>query len=97
MTIRITQRVRVRRNRSLIVVMKLTTKQKNLVMIYKQKQIFALAIVFLICSSFILFQKEKPSIYLTGDSTVHNNDKVQWGWGSLLPEFFDSTKISISN
>lgn len=66
-------------------------------MINKQKQILALAIVFLICSSFILFRKEKPTIYLIGDSTVHNNDKVQWGWGSLLPEFFDSTKINISN
>ena len=63
----------------------------------KQKHFFPLAIVFLICSSFILFQKEKPTIYLIGDSTVHNNDKVQWGWGSLLPEFFDSTKINISN
>lgn len=63
----------------------------------KQKHFLPLATVFLICSSFILFQKEKPTIYLIGDSTVHNNDKVQWGWGSLLPEFFDSTKINISN
>lgn len=66
-------------------------------MIMKQKHFLSLAIIFLLCSSFILFQKEKPTIYLIGDSTVHNNDKVQWGWGSLLPEFFDSTKINISN
>jgi rhamnogalacturonan acetylesterase len=62
----------------------------------KQKQILILSFIFLICSSFF-FQKEKPTIYLIGDSTVHNNDKIQWGWGSLLPEFFDSTKINISN
>jgi rhamnogalacturonan acetylesterase len=62
----------------------------------KQKHLLTLSIVFLICSSFF-FQKEKPTIYLIGDSTVHNNDKIQWGWGSLLPEFFDSTKINISN
>jgi rhamnogalacturonan acetylesterase len=62
----------------------------------KQKQILALSFIFLVCSSFF-FQKEKPTIYLIGDSTVRNNDKVQWGWGSLLPEFFDSTKINISN
>jgi lysophospholipase L1-like esterase len=66
-------------------------------MITKQKHLLILAGFFLVCSSFILFQKEKPTIYLIGDSTVHNNDKVQWGWGSLLPEFFDSTKINISN
>jgi rhamnogalacturonan acetylesterase len=66
-------------------------------MITKQKQFFILAGFFLLCSSFMLFHKEKPTIYLIGDSTVHNNDKIQWGWGSLLPEFFDSTKINISN
>ncbi|HWI92952.1 MAG TPA: rhamnogalacturonan acetylesterase [Flavisolibacter sp.] len=64
-------------------------------MIIKQKRF--LAIIVLICSSFVLIQKEKPTIYLIGDSTVHNNDKAQWGWGSLLPEFFDSTKINVSN
>ena len=66
-------------------------------MISKQKHLLILAGFFLICSSFILFQKDKPTIYLIGDSTVHNNDKIQWGWGSLLPELFDSTKINISN
>jgi len=66
-------------------------------MILKQKHFLILSIVFLVCSSFILTQKEKPTIYLIGDSTVRNNNKEQWGWGSLLPEFFDSTKITISN
>jgi rhamnogalacturonan acetylesterase len=66
-------------------------------MIIKQRHLLTLAIVSLVCSSFILLQKEKPTIYLIGDSTVHNNDRVQWGWGSLLPESFDSTKINISN
>lgn len=65
-------------------------------MISKQRH-FLLAIIIIVCSSFILFQKEKPTLYLIGDSTVHNSDKVQWGWGSLLPEFFDSIKINISN
>jgi len=66
-------------------------------MILKQKHFLILSIVFLVCSSFILTQKEKPTIYLIGDSTVRNNNKEQWGWGSLLPEFFDSTKITIAN
>ena len=58
-----------------------------------------LSFIFLVCSSFsfIRFQKEKPTIYLIGDSTVRNSNKEQWGWGSLLPEFFDSTKINIAN
>jgi lysophospholipase L1-like esterase len=63
----------------------------------KQKHILILATIFLFSSSFILFQKEKPTIYIIGDSTVRNNNKEQWGWGTLLPEFFDSTKINISN
>jgi len=62
----------------------------------KQKQTLILSFTFLICSSFV-FQNERPTIYLIGDSTVRNSDQVQWGWGSLLPEFFDSTKITISN
>jgi len=66
-------------------------------MIVKQKHLIILACFFLVCSSFILFQKEKPTIYLVGDSTVRNNNKEQWGWGTLLPEFFDSGKIGISN
>ena len=66
-------------------------------MIIKQKFLITLSIIFLFSSSFILLQKEKPTIYLIGDSTVRNNNKEQWGWGSLLPEFFDSTKITISN
>lgn len=66
-------------------------------MIIKRKHLALFAGLFVLCSSFALLEKEKPMIYLIGDSTVHNSDKVQWGWGSLLPEFFDSTKIGISN
>jgi len=66
-------------------------------MIIKQKYLLTLSTVILFCSSFILSQKEKPTIYLIGDSTVRNNNKEQWGWGTLLPDFFDTTKINISN
>lgn len=54
-------------------------------------------VLFLIASSFAVLQQEKPTLYLIGDSTVRNTDKEQWGWGSLLPEFFDSAKITVSN
>jgi len=65
----------------------------------KQKRFSLLIFIFLFCSSFslLLFQKEKPTICIIGDSTVRNSNKEQWGWGTLLSEFFDSTKIDISN
>lgn len=65
----------------------------------KQKRFSLLIFIFLFCSSFSLLflQKEKPTIYIIGDSTVRNSNKEQWGWGTLLSEFFDSTKIDISN
>ncbi len=52
-------------------------------------------------SSFVMFQKEKPVLYIIGDSTVRNGDgsgrNGQWGWGSFLAGHFDTTRISIRN
>jgi len=62
-----------------------------------KKWIIFLGSVLIFCSSFVLFQNERPTIYIIGDSTVRNSNKEQWGWGTLLPEFFDTTKIAISN
>ena len=53
--------------------------------------------LFILCSSFVLFQSDKPTIYIIGDSTVRNSNKEQWGWGTPIAEFFDTTRISISN
>ena len=41
--------------------------------------------------------RQKPTLYLIGDSTVHNNDQVQWGWGSVLPDLFNLHKIDVQN
>lgn len=51
------------------------------------------------CSSFFWLSTQKPTIYLIGDSTVDNGsgNKGLWGWGKFLPQFFDSSKISIKN
>ena len=55
----------------------------------------------IICSSFILLKKEKPVLYIIGDSTVRNGDgsgkNQQWGWGSLIGDYFDTNKISVRN
>jgi lysophospholipase L1-like esterase len=56
---------------------------------------------FLMATSFMLFKKETPVLYVIGDSTVKNGDgsgrNGQWGWGSLLHTHFDTTKIAIRN
>lgn len=42
----------------------------------------------------------KPVVFITGDSTVKNEDKEtdsMWGWGAVANTIFDETKISIVN
>lgn len=41
-----------------------------------------------------------PVVFTIGDSTVKNEDKdddSMWGWGSVLAECFDTTKVSVEN
>src|SRR6478735_9297777 len=49
----------------------------------------------------LLTEDEKPVFYIIGDSTVRNGDGTgsnqQWGWGSFIAEYFDTSKISIRN
>jgi lysophospholipase L1-like esterase len=57
-------------------------------------------IAFVISAAFIV-KKEKPTLYIIGDSTVRNGDGTgknqQWGWGSFIAGYFDTTKINIQN
>lgn len=63
----------------------------------QMKRLLLLAL-FVIGTSFIA---PKPTLYIIGDSTVRNGDgsgkNGQWGWGSLIAQYFDTAKISISN
>jgi lysophospholipase L1-like esterase len=52
---------------------------------------------FITLSSFLLLQKEKPTLYIIGDSTVRNTNRPQCGWGEKIAGFFDTAQISISN
>ena len=61
-------------------------------MIHK-KIIFFSAVVLL----FAFGYQQKATLYIIGDSTVRNSNKETWGWGTLIPAFFDSTKINVSN
>ncbi|MCE7056063.1 rhamnogalacturonan acetylesterase [Algoriphagus sp. AGSA1] len=52
--------------------------------------------------AFTAFQQqtvEKKILYLIGDSTVRNGGEgnLQRGWGNFLQEFFDTTKLEVSN
>jgi len=63
------------------------------------KKIFYLLLLLSISLSFTFIKKEKPILYLIGDSTVDDGsgNNGLWGWGKFLPQFFDTTKISIRN
>jgi len=41
--------------------------------------------------------QNKPTLYLIGDSTTHNNDKDMWGWGSLIGQYLDLDRINLVN
>lgn len=56
-----------------------------------------IAVLILIGGLFAFTERQKPTLYLIGDSTVHNNDKIQWGWGTMIKDLFDPEKINVSN
>jgi lysophospholipase L1-like esterase len=62
-----------------------------------KKWMSLLCLLVICCSSFVLLQNDKPTLYIIGDSTVRNSNKEQWGWGTLITEAFDSNKIAVSN
>ena len=53
------------------------------------------------CSMFNVQRNEgKPVVFITGDSTVKNEDNDadgMWGWGAVAGTIFDESKISIVN
>src|SRR3989442_10394257 len=58
---------------------------------------FLILLVFITVTAFINL-KEKPTLYIIGDSTVRNDDSMgHRGWGSHIANYLDTTKISVSN
>ncbi len=53
------------------------------------------AVPLVLCAAFM--QQTKPKFYLIGDSTVRNPNPPQCSWGQVIFNYFDTTKISISN
>src|SRR5882724_6019952 len=70
-------------------------------MVSKHRLLLLLSAAILL--SFIIVKpKEKPTLYLIGDSTVRNGtygrgDGGLWGWGSFIQNLFDTTKITVAN
>jgi lysophospholipase L1-like esterase len=66
-----------------------------------QRTILASLFLVTILSSFVLFQEKRPVFYVIGDSTVRNGDGTgrnqQWGWGSFIADYFDTSKILLQN
>ncbi|TDH26464.1 rhamnogalacturonan acetylesterase [Segetibacter sp. 3557_3] len=56
---------------------------------------FLLALVMVFLAAFADIQR--PVLYIIGDSTVRNSNQEQWGWGTMLPNYFDTNRITIAN
>lgn len=41
--------------------------------------------------------QQKPTLFMIGDSTMHNNDKDLWGWGTTIADHLDLTRINLVN
>lgn len=65
----------------------------------KYKLSFLILIAFALASFISL--KQKPVLYIIGDSTVKNGSGKGgdglWGWGSFLHEYFKLNKIDVDN
>jgi len=33
--------------------------------------------------------QQKPTLYMVGDSTMHNDNKELWGWGTTIADLMD--------
>lgn len=65
------------------------------------KYISTILLIVAIISIAFVSKKEKPVLYIIGDSTVRNGDGTgknkQWGWGSVISSSFDTNRITIKN
>lgn len=67
----------------------------------KWKPGIAMMALFMMLTSFLLHQKEKPVFFIIGDSTVRNGDGTGkgslWGWGSFIADQVDTNKLQVQN
>jgi len=75
---------------------------KTKYIIFSKLNALILSCALILFSSCIILQpKDKPTLFLIGDSTVKNGkgkgDGSLWGWGSFIADFFNTEKINIEN
>lgn len=58
------------------------------------RKLFGIGILFMLLFG---LDQSRPVIYIIGDSTVRNTNRPQCGWGEMLAEQMDTTRIRISN
>lgn len=70
-------------------------------MIKKQRFIGGFALLLLIGLCSFIGKKDKPTLFLIGDSTVKtgrgDGGNGQWGWGSLIADYFDLNQMDVQN
>ena len=70
-------------------------------MLVQKKLIGCVLAGILMISSAFMLQKEKPTLFVIGDSTVKNGQGKgggqMWGWGDFIGQYFDQGKINIQN
>ncbi|GAB3905089.1 rhamnogalacturonan acetylesterase [Mucilaginibacter boryungensis] len=57
----------------------------------------AVALVTIAVAGLAFINQQKPTLYMVGDSTMHNNDKELWGWGTTIVDHLDLSKINVVN
>lgn len=67
-----------------------------------RKNIFTvLGLIFVIFGQSVFAQKaaaeNKPTLFIIGDSTVNNSGEGMQGWGNVIGDLFDKTKINVVN
>lgn len=70
-------------------------------MLIRKKQLGFMLVAALVLFSAFSYLKDKPTLYVIGDSTVKNGkgkgDKDMWGWGDFIGSFLDKEKINVEN
>ncbi len=62
------------------------------------KKTFVILLFTAVFACSIFAQKsEKPTLFLVGDSTVNNSSEGFQGWGNVIGEYFDKSKINVVN
>lgn len=58
---------------------------------------FVLSVFFVLTAATAAHAADTPTLWIIGDSTVRNSTKGQRGWGDLIAEHFDRSRINVTN